>query len=288
MSLIKGWRKVKQVKVYLILVFLISSMIFSGCGSEDEKQQTTENINGTVSAADDFIQIGLYLDINSSAVENKSYTIQDNEIAIVKFNYNGIQCELRGSCSYNGMELAGLEDVETSEDLISTYIDIYPATYFTLKPGRLVTWSADNVNYVLYTYVTAEDKVLDDIISKVTFEDHYSERQDVVIAEEEGSVEFARQLVEIVANSDMEALSQLLKYPQMISNGNSAGNIEEFMSIPVNDIFTEGLKNAVDDVAVDELRLSEDGEEEYILGTNYKNIHFIYSDGRFIVTKINN
>ena len=279
----------KQIRRFLVTAgFLVCAMVLFACGDESGTAPEAEDVNGTVGSAEDFIQIGLYLDINSSDAVSKSYAIEDDEIAIVKFNYNGLQCELRGSCTYSGLELAGLADAQTSDDMVSTYIDTYPATYYTLAPGRLVVWTADSVNYVLYTYVTAEDDVLEDILSHVVYEDHYSERQDVVTAEEEGSVEFARELVEIVANSDMEALANLLKYPQMLSNGNSASNIEEFMNISEDEVFTEGLKNAVDDVAVDELRISEDGTEEYILGTNYKNIHFIYSDGEFIITKINN
>lgn len=283
-------QKLKNIKYYLLFLLILGCIAVCGCSNDGEEnpETVTEDLIGTMESAEDFIKIGLYIDINSSAVANKSYIIQNNEIAIVKFTYNGLQCELRGSCSLSDMELAGLVGAETSENFTFTYIDTYPATYYTLNPGRLVAWSAGNVNYVIYTYVTTTDSVLEDIISCIEFEDHYTERQDVIQAKEEGSVEFAKQLVKIVADSDMETLSHILKYPQMIGNGSSAGNEEEFMEIPSEEIFTDALKNAINDEAVDELRMTEDGTEEYVIGTNYKNIHFIYADGEFVVTEINN
>jgi hypothetical protein len=274
---------------YIISLLLILLLAFTACGKEEQgkTEEAAVDINGTVDSPDDFIKLGLYLDIDSSNITEKTYSISQDEIAEIDFVYNGLKCELKGSSKYSKYELAGVSDTST-DSVISTSIGGCNAVYFTLQPGRVVFWDDGTIFYSLYTYVTAEDSVINDIIDHVVFENHYNERADVEAATADASYEFAAKVVDIIQAKDLEALSEIIKYPQMISNGLSVGNVDELMSIDPDELFTDMLQGAVNKEALDDLRLSED-ETEYIIGTNYKNVHFSQDEnGDFKIVKINN
>lgn len=277
-------------RIYIVFLMLTVVFSFAACGRNQgtENEENEKVQNGPVESPEDFLTLGLYIDVVSEKdISEVAYEVVQEDIAVVKFVYNGLDCELRGSCSYSGYELAGIRNTSTGDMIVST-VGGCNATIYELNPGRVVFWGDEQINYSLYTYVSANDTVLKEILSCVVFENHYNERPDISEEIENASVVFAKQIVEVFQNRDMEALSEMLYYPQQLGNGQSASNISEFMMISSDEIFTDILLEAVNSSALADLRQSEDGSE-YIIGTNYKNVHFAQQeDGSFKITKINN
>lgn len=263
-------------------------LCFSACGKEEIGPEATEEIkDGEVSSPEEFRKLGLYIDVTSPNITDVKYSIESGEIAVVSFVYNGIECQFRGSCTYDGYVLAGINDTSTG-NMISTYVKGYGATYFTLVPGRIVFWDAGHVNYSFYTFVTASDDIIQEITECLTFEDCYNERADVKAQVAKASEEYARQIITAFENKNTDLISDMMYYPQMLGDGESVANKEEFLAIDKDKLFSDILLKALSDDAIDSLRTSEDGEE-FIVGTNYKNVHFKQmEDGSFKIIKINN
>lgn len=277
-------------KIWLLLLLCFLMLAGTACKEdESEKTEATETVkDGLVESPDDFISLGLLIDVNSSElISDVSYEIVNQEIASVSFVYNGIQCQFRGSAVYSDFELAGVENNGMGDMLITT-VGGYNATYYKLNPGRVVFWSDENIHYSLYVYVTAEDSVLDSIVSYLKFENHYDERADVIENVEEESRVFAEKIVTIIQNKDIQALAENMNYPQELGNGMSVGNVDELMAISADDIFTDKLLEAVNEESLDNLRAGRDGDS-FLIGSNYKNIYFRKTeDGTFKIIKINN
>lgn len=275
-----------RILVLLILCCLMALLV--SCDKADDSTSEESVIqSGEVDSPDEFINIGLYIDIKSPKISEISYRIEDNEIAVVSFIYNGLECELRGSCKYKGYDLAKVENTSDG-DMLSTSINGYGATYYTLNPGRIVFWSDEHINYSLYTYVTTLDDVVKEITEHIIFQDYYNSRADVTRQTIDESESYAKQIITIFQNKDMENLSKMISYPQQLGEGQSAANIDEFMNIPPEEIFTDILLKALSEESLNNLRTTEDGKE-FIIGTNYKNVHFKkVEDGKFLITKINN
>lgn len=287
---ISGRFSIKRIIAVLMASICIMAMLV-GCGSADESNETTEKkvTNGEVASAEDMSQIGVYVDVDSSdpGVTDVKYSIS-GDIGIVSFRYNGVKAELRGSGVYDEYELAGVENTSNG-DMIVTSVQGCSATFYTLDPGRIAFWSKGAVNFSLYVYVTATDEVLRDIISHVVFDDRFSERADVQEQTAEDSRRFAERVIQVFTSRDLEALEDMMSYPQELGEGQSVANRDELLALNKDDIFTDILLKALsDEKALDELRMTED-KSEYIVGTNYKNVHFkLQSDGSFLITKVNN
>lgn len=279
-----------RICIFCMLLSMLLS--FSACGNDtsnnsDNKTVVEEIKNGEVESPEAFKKLGLYIDIQSSKVTDVKYRIEDGEIAVVSFIYNGLDCEFRGSCTYKRYDLAKVKDTSTG-DILSTNVGGYGATYYTLVPGRLVFWNDENVNYSFYTYVTASDEVVKEIVDCLIFENHYEEREDVAQQTANDSEDYARQIVMVFQNKKRDVLAEMVYYPQQLGGGQSAANEDELMEIPEDELFTEILLTALSEDAIDDLRMSEDGTE-YIIGTNYKNVHFKkMEDGTYKIVKINN
>lgn len=275
-----------RICILCMIIFMLFSL--AACGDDTENTTDVEEIeNGAVASPEEFKKLGLYIDIKSSKVTDIKYSIEDSEIAVISFVYNGLDCEFRGSCTYKGYDLAKVKDTSTG-DMLSTSIGGYGATYYTLVPGRIVFWNDEHVNYSFYTYVTATDDVVKEIIDCLTFENHYEERADVAQQTANNSEDYARQIIMVFQNKKRDVLAEMIYYPQQLGGGQSVANKEELMEIPEDELFTEILLTALSEEAMDELRMSEDGTE-YIIGTNYKNVHFRQmEDGTFKIVKINN
>ena len=265
-------------KIYIIAIFILAAaslFVLSACEKKDNGTETTQKkiMNGTVESAADFTHIGVYIDVNKndSGVTDVKYTIS-GEIAIVSFRYKGVRVELRGSCKYSQYELAGVKDTSNG-DLIATDINGYRASLYTLDPGRIIFWSDGKINYSLYIYVTATDDERDDVKNQTV---------------DEGK-QFAEKIIKVFCDKDIEALEDMMYYPQELGNGNSVANVNELRNLSKDDMFTDILIKALSDKnALDEMRISDDCTE-YTIGTNYKNVHFkLMDDGQFLITKINN
>ncbi len=279
---------------YIIAICMLAMgavFVLSACGKKDNGTETTQKkvVDGTVESADDFAHIGVYIDVdkNDSGVTDVKYTIS-GEIAIVSFRYNGVRVELRGSCKYSQYQLAGVEDTSNG-DLIATDINGYRASLYTLDPGRIIFWSDGEINYSLYIYVTATDDVVKNIMKHISFESRYGERDDVKDQVVDGGKQFAEKVIRVFSDKDIDALEDMMYYPQELGNGNSVANVNELRNLDKDDLFTDILIKALSDKnALDEMRISDDGTE-YTIGTNYKNVHFkLMDDGQFLITKINN
>lgn len=276
-------------KFSFICLLILALFSFAACGKQEIEEEEIEKVqNGPVDSPEAFIQLGLYIDVVSDGdVTNKSYEIIQDEVAAMKFVHNGLTCELRGSTVYSDYDLAGVLNTSDGNIVVGRIGNCF-ASIYTLNPGRIVFWDDGQINYSLYIYVTADDEVVKGILSDVVFENHYNERADVIRDTEDAKISFAYQVVAIMQNKDMDLLSNMLYYPQQLGGGQSAGNTNEFLALPAEEIFTDQLVNAVNASAVEELRLSQDGTE-YILGSNQKNVHFKQmADGSFKITKINN
>ena len=147
---------------------------------ETQTEGTTEAItNGSVEDSSAFIPLGMVIDVSQNdMIKDVTYEIKDTEIAVVNFKYNGLQCQFRGSAVHNEFDLAGVQN-NGDGNMVVTSVGSYNATYYKLDPGRVVFWSDENIHYSLYVYVTAEDSVLEEILSNLIFENHYTERADV-------------------------------------------------------------------------------------------------------------
>ncbi|EDO59283.1 hypothetical protein CLOL250_00010 [Clostridium sp. L2-50] len=256
---------------------------------ETQTEGTTEAItNGSVEDSSAFIPLGMVIDVSQNdMIKDVTYEIKDTEIAVVNFKYNGLQCQFRGSAVHNEFDLAGVQN-NGDGNMVVTSVGSYNATYYKLDPGRVVFWSDENIHYSLYVYVTAEDSVLEEILSNLIFENHYTERADVKKSTEAAAEEFAGQVITIIQNKDMQALSEIMNYPQELGSGQSIGNIDELMAIPAEDIFTKDILEAVNEDSLANLRQGRDGDS-YLIGSNYKNIYFRKNaDGDFKIVKINN
>lgn len=278
-------------KIICILIAVCMLAILPGCGdaSDDVKSTHTAVKSGEVSSPDDLTQIGVYLDVDHSCkgITDVKYTIS-GDIGIVSFRYNGVKTELRGSYKYESYTLAGVNNTSNG-DMIYTDVQGCHATFYTLNPGRIAFWSDGTINYSLYVYVTATDEVLRDILTHITFENRYMERLDVKDQIDTGSQEFADRIRTVFNDKDLKTLKDMIYYPQELGEGQSVANENELMALDPDHIFTDILLKALNsDKDKDQLRLSEDGSE-YIIGTNYKNVHFKWmDDGYFLITKINN
>lgn len=279
---------------YIIAICMLAMgavFVLSACGKKDNGTETTQKkvVDGTVESADDFAHIGVYIDVdkNDPGVTDVKYTIS-GEIAIVSFRYNGVRVELRGSCKYSQYQLAGVEDTSNG-DLIATDINGYRASLYTLDPGRIIFWSDGEINYSLYIYVTATDDVVKNIMKHISFESRYGERDDVKDQVVDEGKQFAEKVIRVFSDKDIDALEDMMYYPQELGNGNSVANVNELRNLDKDDLFTDILIKALSDKnALDEMRISDDGTE-YTIGTNYKNVHFkLMDDGQFLITKINN
>lgn len=279
---------------YIIAICMLAMgavFVLPGCGKKDNGTETTQKkvVDGTVESADDFAHIGVYIDVdkNDPGVTDVKYTIS-GEIAIVSFRYNGVRVELRGSCKYSQYQLAGVEDTSNG-DLIATDINGYRASLYTLDPGRIIFWSDGEINYSLYIYVTATDDVVKNIMKHISFESRYGERDDVKDQVVDEGKQFAEKVIRVFSDKDIDALEDMMYYPQELGNGNSVANVNELRNLDKDDLFTDILIKALSDKnALDEMRISDDGTE-YTIGTNYKNVHFkLMDDGQFLITKINN
>lgn len=281
---------ISRICIFCILLSMLFS--FSACSDDtdnnsDNKTVVEEVKSGEVDSPEEFKKLGLYIDVKSSKVTDIKYSIEDGEIAVVSFVYNGLDCEFRGSCTYERYDLAKVKDTSTG-DILSTSVGGYGATYYSLVPGRLVFWSDENVNYSFFTYVTAGDDVVKEIVDCLIFENHYEERADVVQQTANDSENYARQIITVFQNKKRDVLAEMIYYPQQLGGGQSAANEEELMEIPEDELFSEILLKALSEDAIDDLRMSEDGTE-YIIGTNYKNVHFKkMEDGTYKIVKINN
>ena len=162
-------------------------------------------------------------------------------------------------------------------------------TYYTLTPGRIAFWSDGTINYSLYIYVTASDEVLNEVLSHIVFENRYTDRADVQQQIETDSRAFAEKIVKVFNDEDLETMKDMVLYPQETSGGQSIANENELLNVDKKALFTDILMKALNDEnALDNLRKTNDGSE-YVIGTNYKNVHFrLNDDGQFVITKINN
>jgi hypothetical protein len=278
-----------KLKKLFFVIMLVLCVLCCACGKEEnEDTEAPVILNGDVDSSQDFVSIGLLIDVNQDdgMITNVSYKIEEKDIAVVSFKYNGIECELRGSTVYREYELLQKENTSTGNMLV-TSVNGYSATYYTLNPGRAVFWEDTNIYYALYTYVTADDSVLDSILTYLIFENHYYEKIDVVESTDEESKVFAEKIATAIVNKDIDTLSEMMYYPQQLGNGQSVGNVNELLNIPEEDLFTDGIIKAMADNAVDGMRINDDGD--YVIGTNYKNIRFRHmDDGSFLIMKINN
>lgn len=273
----------RTVKVILLVLMVLS--ICAGCGSK--KKEAPDDINGTVESPDSFIKLGMYIDAEGPEVSNCVYSISKDEIAEVSFVYNGLQCVFRASTVYSEFDLAAVDNTMTG-DMLSTMIGGNTATYYTLQPGRVVFFSDSKVNYSLYTYVTTTDAVLNDIINCLTFENHYNERPDVKKQTDEDAYAYAEKIMQVIKDEDVDTLSTMINYPEQLGSGQSISNEEELFKVPKEELFTEYLKGAMNQESLDNLRKTDDGSE-YIMGTNYRNVHFRKnSKGEYKITRINN
>ena len=277
-------------KLFAISLICISMCACVSCKKEETQTEgTTEAItNGSVEDSSAFIPLGMVIDVSQNdMIKDVTYEIKDTEIAVVNFKYNGLQCQFRGSAVHNEFDLAGVQN-NGDGNMVVTSVGSYNATYYKLDPGRVVFWSDENIHYSLYVYVTAEDSVLEEILSNLIFENHYTERADVKKSTEAAAEEFAGQVITIIQNKDMQALSEIMNYPQELGSGQSIGNIDELMAIPAEDIFTKDILEAVNEDSLANLRQGRDGDS-YLIGSNYKNIYFRKNaDGDFKIVKINN
>ena len=87
----------------------------------------------------------------------------------------------------------------------------------------------------------------------------------------------------------ISALPNFTRIPQETSGGQSIANENELLNVDKKALFTDILMKALNDEnALDNLRKTNDGSE-YVIGTNYKNVHFrLNDDGQLVITKINN
>lgn len=278
--------------VFTLVVAVVMLGSFTGCGkkqsgSDDKSDATKQSVNGEVKSADDFAQIGVYINVGRDdvGITDVKYRIS-GEIAIVDFRYNGVRVELRGSCKYSQYDLAGVKDTSNG-DLIATDVEGYSASLYTLDPGRVMFWSDGEINYSLYVYVTATDDVVNDILTHISFESRYDERADVQDQLAGESKVFAQKVIQVFNDKDMEALEDMMYYPQELGNGHSVANRNELLDLSSEDMFTDILIKALnEDNALDNMRKIDD---EFIIGTNYKNVHFkMMKNGQFLITKINN
>ena len=277
-------------KLFAISLICICMCACVSCKKEETQTEgTTEAItNGSVEDSSAFIPLGMVIDVSQNdMIKDVTYEIKDTEIAVVNFKYNGLQCQFRGSAVHNEFDLAGVQN-NGDGNMVVTSVGSYNATYYKLDPGRVVFWSDENIHYGLYVYVTAEDSVLEEILSNLIFENHYTERADVKKSTEAAAEEFAGQVITIIQNKDMQALSEIMNYPQELGSGQSIGNIDELMAIPEEGIFTKDILEAVNEDSLANLRQGRDGDS-YLIGSNYKNIYFRKNaDGDFKIVKINN
>lgn len=277
----------KYIAVLMLLV--AAGALLAVCGKSSETTEETVVVtDGEVKSPEDFTRLGVYIDIaDNENVTDKKYSVS-GDIAIVSFRYTGVRVEFRASCKYERYELAGVEDTGNG-DMIVSNVNGWNATFFTLDPGRAAFWSDENINYSLYIYVTSTDDVLNEILSLVEFEDRYSQREDVKQQTDSDSRAFAERLAEVIADKNLTELADMVDYPQETGSGQSLANRNELLALDKDELCTDILvKSLTDENAMDELRLSDDGSE-YIIGTNYKNIHFkLMDDGTFKIVKINN
>lgn len=277
-------------KIFAISLICICMCACVSCKKEEtQTEETTEAItNGSVEDSSAFIPLGMVIDVSQNdMIKDVTYEIKDTEIAVVNFKYNGLQCQFRGSAVHNEFDLAGVQN-NGDGNMVVTSVGSYNATYYKLDPGRVVFWSDENIHYSLYVYVTAEDSVLEEILSNLIFENHYTERADVKKSTEAAAEEFAGQVITVIQNKDMQALSEIMNYPQELGSGQSIGNIDELMAIPAEDIFTKDILEAVNEDSLANLRQGRD-DDSYLIGSNYKNIYFRKNaDGDFKIVKINN
>lgn len=277
-------------KIFAISLICICMCACVSCKKEEtQTEETTEAItNGSVEDSSAFIPLGMVIDVSQNdMIKDVTYEIKDTEIAVVNFIYNGLQCQFRGSAVHNEFDLAGVQN-NGDGNMVVTSVGSYNATYYKLDPGRVVFWSDENIHYSLYVYVTAEDSVLEEILSNLIFENHYTERADVKKSTEAAAEEFAGQVITVIQNKDMQALSEIMNYPQELGSGQSIGNIDELMAIPAEDIFTKDILEAVNEDSLANLRQGRD-DDSYLIGSNNKNIYFRKNaDGDFKIVKINN
>ena len=277
-------------KLFAIILICICMFACVSCKKEDtQTEETTEAVtNGPVDDASAFVPLGMVIDVaRNDMIRDVSYEIKDTEIAVVNFKYNGIQCQFRGSAVYDEFDLAGVQN-NGDGNMVVTSVGGYNATYYKLDPGRVVFWSDENIHYSLYVYVPAEASVLEEILSDLKFANHYTKHADIKKSTEEAAKEFAGQVITIIQNKDMQALSAVMNYPQELGSGQSVGNIDELLAIPADDIFTKDIIEAVNEGSLDNLRKGRD-DDSYLIGSNYKNIYFRKNaDGEFKIVKINN
>lgn len=276
--------------ILVLAALMLTAVCIAGCG-DDGIEDNTETVvqSGSVDSPEAFTSLGMYIDVDTDNenVTDVSYSIS-GEIARVAFRYTGVRVEYRASCKYEGYELAGVEDTSKG-DMIVAGVGGLNATFYTLDPGRVAFWSDGTVNYSLYIYVTASNDVLNSILELVRFENRYKERSDVQEQTYNDAKEFAKELVTVFNDKNLEALADMTYYPQETGNGQSIAKADELLAIDKGEFFTDILLEALNEEgAVDELRTSKD-EMEYIIGSNYKNVHFkLMDDGSFKITKINN
>lgn len=287
-----SWMDMGRKYILFMIAVICFAGICMGCGKVDDGQEESTDIqikSGDVESADDMTQIGVYLDVdkNSSEITDVKYKIS-GDIGIVSFRYSGVKVELRGSCKYEMYDLAGVENTSNG-DMITGNIQGYSATYYTLTPGRIAFWSDGTINYSLYIYVTASDEVLNEVLSHIVFENRYTDRADVQQQIETDSRAFAEKIVKVFNDEDLETMKDMVLYPQETSGGQSIANENELLNVDKKALFTDILMKALNDEnALDNLRKTNVGSE-YVIGTNYKNVHFrLNDDGQFVITKINN
>lgn len=280
----------KKILIYFILLITVFSM--TSCGEDvsdgDETETSAEIQNGTIEDPEDFINLGFFIDIEESdMISDISYEIVNDEIGSVGFIYNGIRCDFRASNVYSDYELAGVENT-ASGNMVATTVGGYNAAYYKLSPGRVVFWKDDNINYSLYVYVTADDTVLDSITELLIFENHYSERADVQENADTAAIEFAERIITVFQSKDLEALSEMMSYPQQLGSGESLANKNELLALDSDVIFTDGLLEEINEEAIDGIR---EGQEEgsFLIGSSSKNVYFMPADdGSYKIIKINN
>ena len=126
-----------------------------------------------------------------------------------------------------------------------------------------------------------------DILTHISFESRYDQRSDVKVQIEAYSKQFAEKIIKVFSDKDLETLVDMIDYPQELGNGNSVANRNELLNMDKEKLFTDILLKALNEEnSIEEMR---EIEGEFIIGTNYKNVHFkLMDDGQFLITKINN
>ncbi len=279
-------------KIILATMLLLTLGLLVSCGKDAGEETTEETVvitNGYKESAQDFVALGMLIDVNeSSKISGVTYEIRDLEVAVVSFVYDGLECEFLASTKRGDFDLAG----DVSQTLGGVQVGSIggnAATYYTMTAGRVVFWDDGYVYYCLHVLVTAKDEYVEEILNLLTYENHYSERAEASAEIDDESVAFAKKIIIVVKNKDLEGLAELMYYPQQLGNGVSAASKRELLSADVDDVFTERLLEEITDSSIYGLRVSSTDDTLYLIGSSTRNIYFRKNDdGEYEIVKFNN